>query len=74
VPGGHQKHLDKSQTEFFAGSRNSMEATEDDERRKHGQSKSDFRKPRFDTFPWQELRPIEPYLGDLKELPIQCLG
>ena len=51
-----------------------MEATEDDERRKHGQSKSDFRKPRFDTFPWQELRPIEPYLGDLKELPIQCLG
>ena len=51
-----------------------MEATEDDERRKHGQSKSDFRKPRFDTFHWQELWPIEPYLGDFNELPLQCLG
>jgi len=59
VPGGHQKRLDKSQTEFFAGSRNSMEATEDDERRKHGQSKSDFRKLRFDKFHWQELWPID---------------
>ena len=35
---------------FFAGSRNSMEATEDDERREHGHSKSDFRKPYFDRF------------------------
>ena len=46
-----------------------MEATEDDERRKHGQSKGYFRKPRFDTFHWQELWPIEPYLGDFNELP-----
>ena len=51
-----------------------MEATEDDERRKHGQSKSDFRKPRFDTFHWQELWPIEPYLGDFNELPHPVLG
>jgi len=46
-----------------------MEATENDERRKHGQSKGYFRKPRFDTFHWQELWPIEPYLGDFNELP-----
>ena len=51
-----------------------MEATEDDERREHGHSKSDFRKPCFDTFYWQKLRPIEPYLGDCEELPVQCLG
>jgi len=51
-----------------------MEATEDDERRKHCQSKSDFRKALFDTFHWQELWPIEPYLENFSELPLQCLG
>jgi len=51
-----------------------MEATDGDERRKHGQSKSDVRKPRFDTFHRQELWPIGPYLRDFNELPIQCLG
>ena len=59
---------------FFDSLQRSTRATEGDERRKHGHSKSDFCEPRFDTVHRQELLPAKPYLEDFNGLPFPCLG
>jgi hypothetical protein len=50
-----------------------MEGTENGERRKQKQSKSEFGNPRFDTFCWRELCPTRRFLVAFNEGLIQCV-